>query len=536
MKNIGIALAASLVLVACGGGSTGSPSPDLQSARAVRPASCTYAHVWVTVTAIRVLRDDAGVEQWQDIALASPQRIDLLAAGSGLLQALGAAPLHTGHYTQVRLMLASDGNTVQPTGGAESALSVPSGTSSGLKLTGDITVAAGSTADVGLDGFDPCAAIVVTGSGAYALKPQAVVTMTAVQAGPEVPGPAGLVVPSPSGGWALVSQAGAFQPFTLQRFDASGNPAGTISGINTGDNFITSFAALAGGGYAAVWLNYYSLDADQVMTQAWDAAGHALSSPTAVALVHPGDLPHPAAVPKIAPLIGGGYVLVWGLPPGESGIYAQRFAASGVPAAPAVRATDSGTGSLGVAGLASGGYLVSWGRFDSPSGGVRAYSADDEPVGPVRSAGSNGDGGGPPIPVLQGLQGGGAVIAWQALREHVLVQQVAADGAPVTDAQVVDDQTPSPLFASIAIGALPDGGSVIAWIDNGDVYARRYLASGAPAGPQTKINVVTTSASGPMWGVAVRADGSFEVHWNGTGADGVRRWYVRTFPANALTA
>jgi hypothetical protein len=102
------------------------------------------------------------------------------------------------------------------------------------------------------------------------------------------------------------------------------------------------------------------------------------------------------------------------------------------------------------------------------------------------------------------------------------------------DGRSVDDQTANPIFAVIGVGALADGGSLIAWSQvDGNVYARRYLPSGAPAGPQTKINLVTTSANRPV-GVAVRDDGSFGIHWTGVGSDGVRRTYVRTFASGSL--
>jgi hypothetical protein len=525
-------VASSVVLVACGGG--GSPAASLagvqpQSARATPAASCSYAHVWITVTSIRVLGDGG----WQDIALTSPARVDLLAASGGLLQSLGASPLQPGHYSEVRLVLAADGNAVQPTGGNETALKVPSGSSSGFKLMGDITVVPDTSGDVVLDGFDPCSSIVATGNGAYNLKPEAQASMQAVvQAGPEVPTTAGTLIPVPGGGYALVSTNAP--TWTVQRFDASGNPAATANIAAPANSTFVWFAALTGGGFAATWIEPTSnLGEQQVQTQAWDASGNPLNPVQAVATVVPGKLSHPAALPQIAPLTGGGYVIVWGLPPSDDGVYAQRFTAAGLAAAPAVRATDAGTGSLGVTGLAAGGYLVTWGRFGSSSGGVQAYSAADVPLAATQSAGSNGDGGGPPIPVVQALTGGGAVIAWQALHEHVMMQQVTPDGTPLAPAQIVDDQTASPVFAYIAVGALPDGGSVIAWAEGGNMYARRYTASGSPAGPQTKINLVTTQPSFPV-SIAVRADGSFEIRWSDVDANGVRQPYVRTFPAGAL--
>lgn len=529
------ALAIALILAACGGGGSSASQADLQlqSVRATPQAACSYAHVFVTVTAVRVLSDSNG---WQEIALAGPRRIDLLATGGGVLQALGLAPLQPGHFMQVRLILADSGNTVQPTGGTEAPLNVPSGSSSGFKLRGDITVAPGTAADVALSGFDPCTAIVVTGNGSFNLKPEATMQAVAV-AGPEVPGAPGTVLPIPGGGFALATNSGG--TWTLQRFDASGNTVGGPATIVTPPGTTTTFiffAALTGGGYAAVWIQpTFRMGVVQVQTQAWDATGAALGPVLGVAETTPGRLSHPPALPQISPLAGGGYALVWGLTGTSDDVEAQRFTADGAPAAPAVVAAASGTGPLGVTGLAAGGYLVTWGQFGSPSGAVQAYSATDVPLAPTQLAGPNGDGGGPPIPVVRALTGGGAVIAWQATGQHLMVQQVAADGTPVTAAQIVDDQTAVPVFDIVAIGALPDGGSVIAWTQtDGNAFARRFLASGAPAGPQTKINLVTTGASGPV-GVTVMADGSFAIRWTATGSGGVSGTFVRTFPANALT-
>jgi hypothetical protein len=285
-----------------------------------------------------------------------------------------------------------------------------------------------------------------------------------------------------------------------------------------------------------VWFEHTATPGvEQVYTRAWDAQGQPLSAPTPVSLSDPGRLDGPAEVPTLAALAGGGYVVIWGLPPTDDGVWAQRFTAAGAPAAPPVQVVETSNGSIGVAALAAGGYVVTWGRLGaSDTGGVQAFSANDERLASIQSAGSNGAGGGPPIPVDRGLLGGGAVTVWQALREHIHVQQLTADGTPLGAPQIVDDQTANPIFAVIGVGALADGGSLIAWSQvDGNVYARRYLPSRAPAGPQTKINLVTTSANRPV-GVAVRDDGSFEIHWTGVGSDGVRRTYVRTFASGSL--
>ena len=107
------------------------------------------------------------------------RRIDLLDLTNGVMEELGTTQLEAGHYSQIRLVLASNtgtgtssvANAVQPTGGDLVPLDTPSGQQSGLKLQAHFDVAAGQTADILLD-FDACKSIVKAGnSGKYNLKP-----------------------------------------------------------------------------------------------------------------------------------------------------------------------------------------------------------------------------------------------------------------------------------------------------------------------------------------------------------------------------
>jgi hypothetical protein len=179
------ALGTAAALAACGGGG-GSDSAAAGGDGTLRVAltdapSC-YQHVYVTVQKVRVHQSatagdaDAG---WSDLTLASPQRIDLVNLSNGVLQELGTMPLPAGHYQQVRLVLADNAgsgasalaNSVQPNGGAETALDTPSAMQSGLKLRADFDVAAGQMADLVLD-FDACKSVVQAGnSGKFILKP-----------------------------------------------------------------------------------------------------------------------------------------------------------------------------------------------------------------------------------------------------------------------------------------------------------------------------------------------------------------------------
>lgn len=172
------ALAATAFLAACGGGG-GSDTGSLRLAMTDAP-SCGYDAVNVTVEKVRVHKSAGASETdggWSEVVLDPARRVDLLGLQNGVLTELGSTPLPTGKYTQMRLVLASNGsasplaNSVVPSGGSEVALTTPSGQQSGLKMNIDIDIASDKLADFVLD-FDACKSVVRAGnSGRYLLKP-----------------------------------------------------------------------------------------------------------------------------------------------------------------------------------------------------------------------------------------------------------------------------------------------------------------------------------------------------------------------------
>jgi len=174
-------IATTAILASCGGGGSGSSVGEGTLRMALTDApSCGYDHVYVTVDRVRVHKDGSAGDSsagWEEIVLATPKRIDLLALTNGVLEELGETDLPAGRYSQVRLVLVENtpaqplANAVQPTGSAEVPLRTPSGQQSGLKLQAHFEVAAGQTADLVLD-FDACRSVVKTGgNGNYNLKP-----------------------------------------------------------------------------------------------------------------------------------------------------------------------------------------------------------------------------------------------------------------------------------------------------------------------------------------------------------------------------
>jgi hypothetical protein len=171
-------------LAACGGGGgisgTGAtPSGTMRLSITDAPA-CGYDAVHLTIEKVRVHMaatagdTDAG---WSEVVLAPAKRVDLLTLTNGVLEELGQTVLPSGKYTQMRLILATNGgttplaNSVTPTGGAETALTTPSAQQSGLKLNVALDVAPDKVADFAID-FDACKSVVKRGnSGQYNLKP-----------------------------------------------------------------------------------------------------------------------------------------------------------------------------------------------------------------------------------------------------------------------------------------------------------------------------------------------------------------------------
>ncbi|WP_269630774.1 DUF4382 domain-containing protein [Pelomonas sp. BJYL3] len=178
----GVAALTLATLSACGGGDGGTPASNagtLQLSLTDAPA-CGFDKVYVTLQKVRIHQSSSATDTdagWTDLTLNPALRVDLLTLRNGVLTTLGSTPLAAGHYTQMRLVLGSNGgstplaNSVVPTGGTEVALTTPSATQAGVKLNVDITVNANELADFVLD-FDACKSIVSAGnSGQYLLKP-----------------------------------------------------------------------------------------------------------------------------------------------------------------------------------------------------------------------------------------------------------------------------------------------------------------------------------------------------------------------------
>lgn len=175
------------VVAGCSGGDGGSgvtanAAPGTLGVSLTDAPACGYDAVNVTVSKVRVHQSSSADENtagWSDITLNSPKKINLLNINdptqlNGALESLGETSLPAGHYTQVRLVLVPNANSVvlstNPPNTTEIPLDTPSAVQSGIKLVNEFDVPSGQRVDLLLD-FDACKSIVVTGSGRYKLKP-----------------------------------------------------------------------------------------------------------------------------------------------------------------------------------------------------------------------------------------------------------------------------------------------------------------------------------------------------------------------------
>ncbi len=113
-----------------------------------------YDEVNITFTEVSAHIDS----QW--IILSNQtQTVNLLDWNNGNVLLLGQADVPAGTYTQIRLKIA---NAEVVLNGSRFDMTVPSGSTSGLKLNANFAVVAGSTYDIVLD-FDAERSVVVTG-------------------------------------------------------------------------------------------------------------------------------------------------------------------------------------------------------------------------------------------------------------------------------------------------------------------------------------------------------------------------------------
>ncbi len=300
-----------------------------------------------------------------------------------------------------------------------------------------------------------------------------------------------------------------------QRFDANGDPVGGEFLVNTdtvGQQFSQQVIGLPGGGFVVAWED--GIGDTEIIGQVYDAGGAPVGGDFQINTETSGR----QGFPSLAPLEGGGFVVTWASfgqdTDGSTGIYGQRFDASGDPVGdefqintfiPNVQTQPS------VAALQGGGFVVTWQSFgqDGNGNGVfgQRFDANGDPVGgefPVNTStlGSQQD-----VSVV-GLDDSGFMVIWETdLTNDIIGQRFGANGNPVggevlINETVAGNQVNAGFTGGRFIDQLASGDIVAIWrgdpsIDNTEVYARIFSAFPFETATIDLNTIVDFGADGP---------------------------------------
>uniref|UniRef100_UPI0037C894E8 Ig-like domain-containing protein n=1 Tax=Polynucleobacter sp. TaxID=2029855 RepID=UPI0037C894E8 len=241
--------------------------------------------------------------------------------------------------------------------------------------------------------------------------------------------------------------------------------------------------------------------------------------------------------PSVTSLVGGGYVVAWQVnDPNQvnSGIYIQAYSATGLPmGGPRLVSVFNGIQNFPtVASLADGGFIVAWESYEQGGDLYDIYYRQFDASGAamtdellVNSTVYSEQS----YVTAAGLANGGFVISWQSYYQDgsgtgIYAQQYDTQGKVTAPEFLVNAVTES--FQSLPqICSLRDGGYVIVWQSYGSdgsdygIYAQRFDGAGAPVGGEFCANsYVDGTQYDPT--VASLADGGFVILWASFGQDG----------------
>jgi nitrate reductase NapAB chaperone NapD len=334
--------------------------------------------------------------------------------------------------------------------------------------------------------------------------------------------------------WQSYGQDGLGYGIFGQRYASSGAPLGPEFQVNTYTPFKQkqpAAAADASGDIVVVWATEPN---DQVFGQRYASSGAPLGSEFQVNSYSLNYTNRPSVAADAA----GNLVVVWQSSTQDGsnyGVFGQRYASSGAPLGSEFRintyTTDDQT-YPSVAADTAGNFVVVWQSRDQDGSdyGVfgQRYASSGSPLGPeFRVSTHTTYFQGSPVVAANGS--GDFVVVWHSATQDgsgrgVFGQRYASSGAPLGSEFRVNTYTTAyqggPIVAEDASGSF-----VVVWQSQGQdgsqygIFAQRYLSSGAPLGPEFRVNTYTTAYQGSPF-VAADPSGNFVVVWRSDGQDG----------------
>jgi hypothetical protein len=294
--------------------------------------------------------------------------------------------------------------------------------------------------------------------------------------------------------------------------------------------------ALKDGGFVVTWQSY-DQDGDEggIYGQRYDETG----SPVGNEFQINTEASEEQRLPSISSLEDGGFVVIWDSANQESidsyGVFGQRYDANGNTVGNEFQVnneTNENQFSAAVAGLADGGFVVTW-QSDEQDGddyGIYAqrYDASGNTVAGEFQVNtettSHQD-----SPAITALDDGGFVITWQSFLQDtfsygIYGQRYDVNGNTVGGEFQVNTTTADTQYEP-KITSLLDGGFVITWTSSNQdghvsgVYAQRYDNAGATVGGEFLVNT-TTAADQKAPAIAALKDGGFIITWESRAQDG----------------
>ncbi|WP_201859084.1 hypothetical protein [Microvirga soli] len=244
--------------------------------------------------------------------------------------------------------------------------------------------------------------------------------------------------------------------------------------------------------------------------------------------------------PTIARLGDGGWIVTWsGQDANESGIYMQRYSASGVPqftvgGVPADKLVNpSIEGSQiwsSVVGLSDGGWVVSWVDLLDGTGSIHQIRYTSGGVAQPGPTIVNPGRGAEKLSNIEmtALAGGEWLVTWQSgdgSNYGIYQQRFNAQGEPQIPFanQQVNQKSEGPQRFS-DVTKLKDDGWIVTWVD-GDAFSsaaniqmRRYDKDGQAISSDVAVTTASGMQTRPQ--IAALPDGGWLVVWYGVGADG----------------
>jgi len=235
-----------------------------------------------------------------------------------------------------------------------------------------------------------------------------------------------------------------------QRYDNTGAPVGTEALVNTmttNHQYEPDVAAYADGSFVVAWRseNQESDGASGVYAQRYDSSGAKAGGEMHVNSY----TANYQFSPRVDTLSDGGFVVVWtsrGEDGSGDGVYGQRYDASGNLAGGEFLVnvqTDYDQGQADVAGLSTGGFVVTWYNYYVPAEGryheiyAREYDAAGNPVGGEEKVNSfNGSSQTQLQPVVTDLGQGNYAVVWSSYEQdgsqYGIYQQIFGNPAEFT--------------------------------------------------------------------------------------------------------